>query len=104
EGDGAPARAYVDAAWILGIGHAHNSYLDLLANLGLVGFCLVVLGLVIAPLRNLLTFRTYDQAGGVAFAWILFGILGNLTKSQFLDRDRPEWVIFVLAVSIIHQS
>jgi len=103
-GPQAPSRQFVSSGWAIAVGHSHNSYMEMLATLGLVGVVLTVIAFVIVPLRRALSFRVVDGAGALAFAWILFGLIGNITKSQFLDRDRPEWVILVLAIGILHAT
>jgi exopolysaccharide production protein ExoQ len=102
EGPRAPARQFIQIPWLLGIGHAHNAYLEALASTGIIGLSLVVLGLAVLPLRRLVKNMGKNNVYALCFAWILFGVIGSLTKSVFLDRDAPEWFILAFALSLIY--
>lgn len=105
-GTAPPAHAFITTSdrWILTIGHTHNSYLEILVTTGIVGLVLSVIAFIILPIRRLLQFRLPYHVGALVFSWALFGIIGNITKSQFLNRDAPEWFVYVLALAIIHQA
>jgi exopolysaccharide production protein ExoQ len=103
QGEFSPVRPYVAESWILKINHAHNGYMEILATLGVIGLTLGLFAFVIAPVKQLLMFAVSRDNGALAFALIMFSTLGAITKGIFLDSDRPEWVIFVLALALLHQ-
>lgn len=104
QGVNAPALPYMQADWARGIDHAHSSYFDLLANTGLVGLILAIYAFVIAPFGHTLKFRVNGKAGALAFAWLLFGVVGGVTKTLFLYGASPEWVSIALMIAVAHHS
>lgn len=102
QGDSSPIRPYLGLSWIIGINSAHNGYMEVLATLGVIGLGLSVLAFVIAPLRHMFSFKVSKEDGGFVFAVVWFTIIGAITKGIFLDTARPEWVMFVLGLAILH--
>jgi O-antigen ligase len=80
-GAGNYAQAYPDyfvGSWREALGHAHNYYLNILAELGVVGggVLLLVLGLAFATLGGVLT--RSQRAGGTFWRAVLAGVFGGL--------------------------
>lgn len=75
--------------------HAHNGYLDLSLDLGIIGLGLFVLGLVV----NFRFARKYSQLARPANLWPLvfvnFMFLYNFTESSILTRNSLLWIIYV---------
>lgn len=104
QGVNAPALMYLNAFWAQGINHAHNSYFDLLANIGLIGLTFSIFAFVIAPFHWVLSFGVDSKAGALVFAWLIFGAVGSVTKTLFLYGASPEWVTVALMIAVAHHS
>lgn len=103
QGVSSPVMPYLGQSWMLGINHAHNGYMEVLATLGVIGLGLSVFAFAIMPLRRLFSFKISKEDGGFVFAVVWFTLIGAVTKGIFLDTARPEWVVFVLALALLHQ-
>lgn len=104
QGPNAPALTYLKADWAQGISHAHSSYFDLLANVGLIGLALSVYAFLIAPFRWVLSYRIDGKAGALVFAWLVFSAVGGITKTLLLYGASPEWVTIALMIAVAHHS
>jgi len=87
------------------VGHAHNGYLDLLTDLGIVGLLVVlVLPLTVLSLsiRNLFS----PDAGIIAalgFSYVVFYLAGNAAASFLLLHNSIYWVIPITAYCGLRQ-
>ncbi len=92
------------AQWLTTISHAHNGYLDLLVQTGLVGLALAVLGLVIRPMRRLASQPLNPQVSRwllgsmLAFCW-----LHDLLETSLFDRANIVWVTMLVAFNLIER-
>jgi O-antigen ligase len=93
---------YVADKWVQNISHGHNAYLQLLVTIGLPGFALAMLVLVLTPARALWRFDP-AQAGmkAVLAAIFVFMVLHNFLESDFLEGDDPAWVAFLLMLGML---
>jgi hypothetical protein len=103
-GDASPVFNYT-SGWILTIDHAHNGYLDLLVQIGLIGLVLTVGGLVVYPLYVLL----FRPLGNGASRWLLaslvvFGCLHDLLETSLLERANPVWVAMVIVYCLLFDA
>jgi O-antigen ligase len=82
--------------------HAHNGYLDLGLDLGIVGLSIFAIGFFIAFLRSLVWIRkvkTTDQLWPTLY--LIYYTLSNLTESSLLIQNNVAWVIYVsIALSL----
>lgn len=103
-GDSSPIFEY-DAGWLTTITHAHNGYIDMLVQIGLVGATLSVVSLVVWPLHLLLS-RPLPPAWSrwLLAAILLFCWLHNLLETSFLDRANIVWVMMVLAYCLLQRG
>ncbi len=85
-------------SWVIDASHSHNGYIEAAVTIGLVGLGLVLLVFVIRPFWIALTVP--GRYNSYIFSTILFFALLNLTETRLLDRDRPEWVLFLIAFGI----
>lgn len=83
------------------VGHAHNSYVEMQVSLGFIGLLLTINAFIIVPFTKALSFRVPAHAGALCFGTLIFLAIGNITKSQFLDRDSPEWVFFLIILGTL---
>jgi len=105
---GMGGQASADLWSILGwpVPHSHNGFLDLTEELGIVGLCLFLTGLIVSFRRGLLWARTRTEMIALwPLAYISFMILFNLTESSILRQDNLFWVLYIAtSVSIIYQT
>ena len=104
-GPSSPIYSYTSIEWIrLGITQGHNGYLDMAAQIGLVGCLLGVLAFFILPIAKVLASPTIQRGpGGLSLALLVFGVLYNLTESAILVPDHFGQVMLVLAIAAVEQ-
>ncbi len=92
------------ARWLTTISHAHNGYLDLLVQTGLVGLALAVFGLVVRPMRRLASQPLDPEASRwllgsmLAFCW-----LHDLLETSLFDRANIVWVTMLVAFNLLER-
>ncbi|WP_083467897.1 O-antigen ligase family protein [Methylobacterium tarhaniae] len=102
---GADSPIYVysmNKTWIKKITSAHNGYLDIASQIGLVGLGAVVITFVIIPLSDLAINATvYKPRGAIVFAILIFCIGHNFTESSILDRDNIVQIFFMFSLALL---
>jgi O-antigen ligase len=96
-----PIYPYMGAEWIGRIPHGHSGYLELAVIIGLIGFILAMVALIVLPLldfRRIMAGQTWFTT--LAFTIFAFVALHNLMESDFLEADNPQWVAFLIAIGI----
>lgn len=82
--------------------HAHNGFLDLWLDLGLLGASTFALSFTAAYLRAVTWVRlTKAREGLWPLAYLTFLLLANLTESSLL-RQKPLWILYVAVVISTH--
>ncbi len=85
--------------------HAHNGFLDLWLDLGLLGSTIFVLGFVATFFRSLKLIRTYRGSEALwPLLYLTFIPLYNLTESALLTRNSIFWVLYVAVVLSVQLS
>jgi exopolysaccharide production protein ExoQ len=103
-GEASPALSIAYESWVGMAAHSHNGYVEILVTTGVIGLFLAVAVFVILPVKQLLGSNTHDvDLKSLLFALVFFVVFENLLENIFLDRDRPEWVIFLIVLAILHQ-
>jgi exopolysaccharide production protein ExoQ len=101
-GDATPVASFADS-WIKQSAHGHNGYLDVMLQTGGVGLALVALFLILMPLKRLLCDAPRSvNLQVLCFSVLAFTVFFNFTESGFIERDRPEWVFFVIVLLILN--
>ncbi|QFS47971.1 O-antigen ligase family protein [Nostoc sphaeroides] len=79
--------------------NAHNGFLDLWLELGLLGLIVFAIGFVINLLRAVYLIRWNQTSQNL---WLLvyftYTILSNLTETTFLEPNSLEWTLYVSAI------
>jgi len=79
--------------------HAHNGFLDLGLDLGLLGVAILALCLVANFARGVALLRSSRNPEGLwPLVYLTFFVLYNLTESTILIRNNIFWVLFVTIV------
>jgi len=97
-----PLHNYVSGSWVDAVSHGHNGYLQVLVTIGGIGFALVVMAAMVAPMRR---FWTLDQGDGfkpMLMALFVFAILHNFMESDFLEGDGVTWVSLLLVIAALN--
>jgi O-antigen ligase len=96
--------AYLSAGhlnWVMN--EAHNGYLDVLAQTGIVGA--VLLGIYLCAALSILFFAREERANALnSWKWfcsyVILGVLfHNLTESSFVTAGSGAWILFVAVVA-----
>ena len=103
-GESSPVFSMAAEKWVRIAAHSHNGYLEILATTGAIGLGIAVIALVIIPLVNILDPQHRDiELQSLLLALFSFIILANLFETIFLNRDRPEWRIYLIVLAILHR-
>jgi O-antigen ligase len=100
-GDASPIFVY-GSGWLTKIFQAHNGYLELAVQTGLIGLALALAVLVARPLILLFSAPLHRQTSRWLICSILaFGCLHDLLESSLLDRANLTWVIMVIMYCLL---
>lgn len=81
--------------------NGHNGFLDLMVQIGIPGFLVIMAVAVVWPLRTLLNSPiVLGERGALLSALFIFCIGHNATESSLFDRDVTVWVIFMVAMAM----
>ena len=86
-----------DAIPNLYVSEAHNGYIEMYLNLGVIGLILVVLILVHGYRRSVAAFRIDPDFGGLALAYVLTAAIYSYTEAGFRMLDFA-WSFLLLAI------
>jgi O-antigen ligase len=79
---------------------AHNGYLEIYLNLGVVGIGLLAL-LMASGYRNVVgALRRDPELGGLKLAYFVVAVIYNLTEAAFKVMH-PVWIVFLLAITVV---
>lgn len=78
---------------------SHNGYLDLILQVGIVGFGLYLLSFWDTLTRSVLLIRaTHRWEQTWVFAFLIFTVLINIAESSLLARNSIFWVLYVTTI------
>ena len=81
---------------------AHNGYLEMMIQLGAIGFVLVFFATLIWPAARLLRLSPERRMLGIWAASILFFMFGhNFTEANLFNKDAMGNVVMLFAVAMI---
>jgi O-antigen ligase len=83
-----------------GIQEAHNGYLEIYLNLGLVGVALLAVVIVTGYRNAIAIFCRDPHAGRVRLAFLTAGLIYSVTEAGF-RMGSPTWIAFLLAVTVV---
>lgn len=103
-GSVSPALTLSADTWTATVAHSHNGYLESLVTIGAVGLILAVIAFVIIPAKKLLSAGQSNVAlNSLLFSIFVFVSLSNIFETISLNRDRPEWVVFLIGLALLHR-
>jgi exopolysaccharide production protein ExoQ len=80
--------------------HSHNGYLQILINLGFVGFTLFVVGYLYNLSKALVSYLVFKDIRTLwMFSFLLYTVVFNFTEVSFMSINHLNWVI---SVAYIH--
>ena len=89
--------------FITQIGHSHSGYIEILLTTGVIGLGLALIALLIVPFIRFANPMPGDALlNPMLFSIWMFGMLQNLTESQFFSPDKQSWIFVVIAITIVH--
>lgn len=86
--------------WVTAMSEGHNSYLDFLAQIGVIGTLILFYALLVWPSRRLL-YGGDHPARILSAAIIVFCIGHSFTESQLFDRDSLVQVFMMVAIALL---
>ena len=103
-GDNSPVLSY-GTGWLETVYQAHNGYLEMLVNIGLIGLLFGIYDLVLRPLTLLASKPLpVGVSRSMLCAFVTFACLHNLLEGTFMNRAAPTWVIVSLAYASLFKS
>lgn len=102
---GPSARVIEVIEWITP--HAHNGYLDVALQVGLVGLAIFLAGLIAAVPRAVAGLRATPTAEGLwPLVFLSYMVLYNFTETTLLQQNNVYWVLFVatLCSPLLHPA
>ena len=101
-GLGSPSEYVLLRANWLAIPHAHNGFLDLSLEIGLLGLALFIISLLYNFLKIIIqTYRCHSKDFLWCFFYLMCIILFNISESEFLKNNTLAWVLYVTISSIV---
>jgi O-antigen ligase len=76
---------------------AHDGYIEVYLDMGLVGVCLLMLVLMSGYRRAVEAFRRDRELGGLILAYIVTGVFYSITEAGFRLLS-PSWIFPLLAI------
>ena len=78
------------------VNHAHNGFLELCLELGLLGLVIFLLGFCIVWVRSIRQLRMTRRAEQIwPVVFIAFMVLSNLTETSLVEYNSIHWVLYV---------
>lgn len=98
-----PLTHYTSQRWIqLQVTHGHNGYLDITAQLGLIGLALSVFAIFVVPLIKLIfEAELPDKYRALMFTILFFSIGHNVTESSIMATDQFMQFVLMLVIACI---
>ncbi len=94
----------IDAMLHWNVPHAHNAYLELALELGLLGVVLYVAAFLVALWRAVVFMRTDSEPGAKwPLVYLCFVLLYSFTESSVLVPGSIFWMLFVAAACTVAQ-
>ncbi len=101
-GGTSPLNNYIESRWIINVYDSHSGYLQLLATIGIPGFILAMVALVIVPLRNFWRRDPENLAlKSLLFGFFVYWVLHNFMEAEYLASDDLGWVSFLLVIAMM---
>ncbi len=86
--------------------HSHNGYIQLLVNLGFIGFVIFFIGYFYNLIKSLIMYLfLQDRKSLWIFSFLLYTVIFNFTEVSFLSVNHLNWVIsvaYIYSLSPIH--
>jgi exopolysaccharide production protein ExoQ len=96
-----PIHDYV-GGWVSTVAQGHNGYLELAVTIGMIGFALGMIALVLAPLRIFWARGDMEPwLKSMLFAFFVFFVLHNFMESDFLASDGVVWTAFLVILGVL---
>jgi O-antigen ligase len=106
-GSGSPLAKYTtDYAfeWVLGVAHAHNGYLEMIASVGFIGFGLALYAFLVKPIKLFFKLPTQYTAPYIVhiISLLFFMICHNTFETSLFNGARQGWIVWFFIVSFIY--
>ncbi len=79
--------------------HAHNGFLDVMLDLGMVGLALFLVGYVVAWIKAIRVARSSSSFSALwPLSFLIFVLLSESTESTLLAQNSFTWVLYIATV------
>jgi O-antigen ligase len=80
---------------------AHNGYLEIYLNLGLVGVALLVVLLITGYRKVFAGLRAHTAASALFIAYFYVALVYNFTEAAYFKMQAPAWIFFLFAITSV---
>jgi exopolysaccharide production protein ExoQ len=85
--------------------HSHNGYLQILVNLGFVGFAVFIVGYLYNIGKALILYLMFKGINNLwMFSFLLYTVVFNFTEVSFMSINHLNWVISVAYIYALNPS
>ncbi|MBN7820222.1 O-antigen ligase family protein [Bowmanella yangjiangensis] len=93
------AFGWVD--WVFTLTQGHNSYLDILLSIGVVGFGISIFVLFIQPFYKMIVFGSNSSFSFVYYSLFFFFVFHSFLETNLLYADKGRWLFFLLIYMVV---
>ena len=90
-------KVYSNLSGYMHVNEAHDGYIEVYLNLGLVGVSLIAINLISGYRGSVGAFRRYPQFGALMLAYVAASAIYSITEAGFRMLD-PIWMFLLLAI------
>jgi len=83
-----------------GLNQAHNGYIEVYLNIGVVGLTLLAAIIVVGYQNILYGLQRDPRAGGLRMAFFMICLIYNFTEASFKMMS-PVWLLFILSAAAL---
>lgn len=85
--------------------HAHNGYLDIALDLGVVGVAIYVIGILLAVRKAWISY-IFQKTSTYLFVLLFFGftIITNTVENQIFKENDIMWVLYIFVLVQLHRG
>ncbi len=78
---------------------AHNGYIEIYLNLGMVGIALLAIVIVNGYRTVIAAWRQHSPIASLCLAFFLVGLVYNFTEAAYFRMMTPVWIFFLFAIT-----
>lgn len=103
-GESSPVFTYA-TGWVAErIDHAHNGYLNLSAQIGLIGLAFALIAVIVVPFKALFSSPEFGKERFVLTSLLAFIVLRDFFEDSLVDRANPAWIVAMIVITSVSKT